>query len=372
MMSERLVWREVFLLITEQLFLLLLLLLPRAILVRKLQALVAQEVYTCSRESITLYKSGRAALHGVLETLHACDPRRTVVLVPDYICNVVVRACCAAGFRVTTYSTTESCVPEWAELERMVRATEAPVVLLCSLFGSIPVKDEQVKELLSINEEVIIVADECQNLIPHSGVEKTRAHVIIFSFNDKTCPGVMGGGAVWSHGTFGKPFVEKVSFVMQWKCRAGLYALWLSRVVADAVHISQVAVKKSMWYARPTRYEFSECQRAHYDLRAEGIYALSAARAILSVRALGRYRDLRATNVNNIQKVLSKESFVNVSVAKMHAPPFLPVMPIFFDAYPCNIPFPLKAPYASPDDPNKAIRPFYSIKLTTPFVRFVG
>ncbi len=372
MMGERLIWREVFLWLSEQISQMFLSLLPRAALVRILRRQISRDVFSCSRESVTLYKSGRAALRGVLETLHRCDVRRTSVLIPDYICNVVARACCAAGFHVRTYSTTEACVPEWTELEHIVRTTEAPVVLLCSLFGSVPVKDEHVKGLLSFNKQTIIVADECQNLIPHSGVEKTLAHVIVFSFNDKTCPGVMGGGAVWNHGSFGKPFVEKAPFMMRWKCRGGLCGLWLKRVWIEARHILRLCFSVPVGYTQPTRFEYSECRSPHYDLRAEGIYAISAARAIVSVRALARYRDLRAANINNIMDSFVRESIVNVSATKMHAPPFVPVVPTFVNMYSCDIPFPLKAPYASPDDPSKTIRPFYAIKLTTPFVRFVS
>ncbi len=372
MIVQRPVWREVFLWTAEQLTLLLLLLLPRSVLVRTLQSLVARRVFACGDDSVTLYKSGRAALHGALETLRLCDPKRSEVWIPDYTCNVVASACRAAGYSVRTYATTESCMPVWAELEESVRTAEVPVVLLCSLFGVVPVTDDGLSGVLAANGRTVVIADECQNVVPGSGVGQTPAHVIIFSFNDKTCPGVMGGGTVWNRGAFGTPFVEKAPWRRRWHCRAGLLGLYVSRTASDALHMLRLCASGCARYAKPAGYEYSRCQSAHYDVRAEAIYKLSAARAIISVRALARYRCGRAASVQEIRKCAGDRALVDARAAALCAPPFVPVREVLLDANPDPLGFPLKAPYAPQDDPHACLRPFYAIKLTTPFVRLIG
>ena len=61
---------------------------------------LAQDVYGCREDEVFLYKSGRAALRGLMEGLKSADPARRTAFVPYYVCNVVGAACRAAGFAV--------------------------------------------------------------------------------------------------------------------------------------------------------------------------------------------------------------------------------------------------------------------------------
>lgn len=54
-------------------------------------------MYGISTDSVYLFKSGRAAIRGCLEALKRRDPGRTTVCIPDYVCNVVERACVVTG-----------------------------------------------------------------------------------------------------------------------------------------------------------------------------------------------------------------------------------------------------------------------------------
>lgn len=370
-MVERLVWREAFLWVWEQILCLSLLLLPRLFIVRALRLFLAKRVFACDPASVTLYKSGRSALHGALATIRRSDPRRSVVFIPDYTCNVVSVACLAAGFEVQTYQTTDCCEPLWAELAEAVQTVDLPVVVFCSLFGTVPIADEHVSGLLALNAGLIVVADECQNLVPDSCVTQTPAHVIVFSFNDKTCPGIMGGGVVWNRGTFGEPFFDEVPESRRWKCRMGLLGLFVRNTATDAKRLFRLCFRLNHGYARPTNYEFSHCHKPHYDVRAEPIYKVSAARATLSVRALARYRRRRGANVLAIQGYLGDSAFVNARAAASHFPPILPLEQAFVDANPGQLPFPMKAPYAMPADPEASLRRVFAIKLSSPFVRYV-
>ena len=82
---------------------------------------IAQGVYDCRESEVFLYKSGRAALRGLMEGLRAACPERRAAFVPDYVCNVVGDACRAAGFAVREYPTDARCQPDWKALEEGVR-----------------------------------------------------------------------------------------------------------------------------------------------------------------------------------------------------------------------------------------------------------
>lgn len=325
---------------------------------------IAQGVYGCRESEVFLYKSGRAALRGLLEGLRSACPERRMAFVPDYVCNVVGEACRAAGFAVTEYPTDDQCRPDWQTLEESVRREAAPVVVLCSLFGSVPALAPEAAALEQANPRTFIVADECQNLVPHSPVKPQARRAVVFSFNDKTCPGVMGGGVACSADSGVAPAFARAPLARRVLCSVALAYRWVSGMLRNTSQTVRLAPGKEPRYAAPDAPEFSTCLRPHYDLAPEPIYLLSAARARVSLRFLGEYRHLR------IENALALRAGLDVDEAAAQAgAPFLPV------AAPGNpaarpFPAPVKAAYGRTAHAVAASHRRVALKINGPHVRY--
>lgn len=202
---------------------------------------IAQGVYGCRDEEVFLFKSGRAALRGLMEGLKSADSARRAAFVPDYVCNVVGGACRAAGFTVVEYPTDERCLPDWPALEDRIRRETAPVVVWCSLFGSVPALAPEAAALERANPRAFFVADECQHLVPDSPVKPRSNRAVVFSFNDKTCPGVMGGGIACSAESGVAPVFARAPFVRRALCSIALAHRWLSGLLRSGFQAIRLA-----------------------------------------------------------------------------------------------------------------------------------
>lgn len=325
---------------------------------------IAQGVYGCRESEVFLYKSGRAALRGLLEGLRSACPERRMAFVPDYVCNVVGEACRAAGFAVTEYPTDDQCRPDWQTLEESVRREAAPVVVLCSLFGSVPALAPEAAALEQANPRTFIVADECQNLVPHSPVKPQARRAVVFSFNDKTCPGVMGGGVACSADSGVAPAFARAPLARRVLCSVALAYRWVSGMLRNTSQTVRLAPGKEPRYAAPDAPEFSTCLRPHYDLAPEPIYLLSAARARVSLRFLGEYRHLR------IENALALRAGLDVDEAAAQAgAPFLPVAASGNPAA-RSFPAPVKAAYGRTAHAVAASHRRVALKINVPHVRY--
>lgn len=322
---------------------------------------LAQDVYDCRPDEVFLYKSGRAALRGLLAGLKSADPARRTAFVPDYVCNVVGAAGRAAGFAVAEYATDAQGRPEWAALGAALRSEEAPVLVLCSLFGAVPALAPEAAEILQAQPRLFVVADECQNLVPHSPVKPQANRAVVFSFNDKTCPGVMGGGVVCLRDAGVAPVFVRAPFRRRAICSVALAYRWTSGGLRAVAHGIRLALGRSNAYAAAEAPEFSTCLAPHYDLVPEPIYRLSAARARISLRHLDEYRRLRLENAQALQTGLA----VEVAAAQAGAP-YLPVA-----AAPAagRYPAPVKAAYGRTAHAAIPGRP-PAVKVNVPHVRY--
>jgi hypothetical protein len=347
----------------------MLLLVPRRVCAGWVRCRIAQDVYGCTASEVFLYKSGRSALRGLMEALRLASSDRRVAYVPDYVCNVVGEACKAAGFTTVEYPTDERCIPEWKALDDLVRKDAAPVVVLCSLFGSVPMQSPEAEALAQANPRVFIVADECQNLVPASPVKPGVNRAVVFSFNDKTCPGLMGGGVVCLADSGFTPVYTKGTFLRRILCSVALFRQWLLRVGRKTVHIIRLACvwRRPIAYRIPEHLEFSTCVRPHYDLVAEPIYKLSAARAWVSLLFLESYHRFRIENAMALRSGLYGLQVGFDLVSTQAGPPFLPVL-LDGSPLPETFPAPVKAPYGSRVNQSSV----YALKANISHVRYTA
>jgi glycosyltransferase involved in cell wall biosynthesis len=353
----------------ENALVLLLLLVPRRWCAGWVRRRIAERIYDCAAAEVFLYKSGRAALRGLMEALRTASSDRHVAYVPDYVCNVVGDACRAAGFATVEYATDERCLPKWKELEERVRQDTAPVVVLCSLFGSVPAQAPEAVALEQANSRIFIVADECQNLMPDSPIKARANRAVVFSFNDKTCPGVMGGGVVCPGGGGLAPVFAKGKMLRRILCSTALFRQWLLRVGREAAHMVRLTWSLPISYRASDGLEFSTGLRPHYDLVAEPIYKLSAVRAWVSLLFLESYRRFRIENARALRSGLDGLQVGLDLASAQTGPPFLPVMP-GANPLPATFPAPVKAAYGRSVTQAAASRHWIALKTNTPYVRY--
>jgi hypothetical protein len=143
--------------------------------------------------------SGRAALTEIVKKATVQKGQKTV-LVPDYICNVVVKAIKAGGAQPEYYPLLENLEPDEKFVARRVEKGDCAVLLTASLYGADggcgwlenPI---WCKRLLSTS--TIFVADLCQDVFRARSLAKSLPGTngtILVSFNNKSFPGMLGGG----------------------------------------------------------------------------------------------------------------------------------------------------------------------------------
>ncbi|MCD4832131.1 MAG: hypothetical protein K8R02_10085 [Anaerohalosphaeraceae bacterium] len=333
-----------------------------------MQRLISNGIFSAETSCIILYKSGRAAICALMTELKEKQGRQ-IAFIPDYICNVVPKACEDAGFVLKEYPTDEYFVPIWDQLEQRLCEDESSVLLICSLMGSSPVLAPEMKMFEQSHPKLFIVADECQNLVENSPVTLKRNRAIVFSFNDKTCPGLMGGGIVCSPESSLSPEYQQSSFKREMKCSIFFAGSLLKRITREARHILKLALRCSVYYRIPSNYEYSIFQKAHYDTRSEPIHRISAVYALLNLAALKQYAKVREENC----RVLALATGCDVAImqdgfSSLTAPAFMP-LPQEMDVH-SVYPSPVKAPYAKHKDPKTCNRKLYSIKVNIPYVTY--
>jgi len=144
--------------------------------------------------------SGRAALFDLASTLR----RETVVpvaLFPEYVCNIVPKALTEAGWIVESYKGNEKLEAEWVYLLDRIKRGDVGLLVGATVFGSSGLLDDLIvqKNLADLKYfGVRVIVDLAQDIrlvdkLPEYGNDLISS---IVSFNDKSFPGIMGGGVI--------------------------------------------------------------------------------------------------------------------------------------------------------------------------------
>jgi hypothetical protein len=138
--------------------------------------------------------SGRVALYELAVRLAS-----PVVLIPDYLCDVVPRALGAAGCTVLRYALDERFEFDLDRVLTLAEEAGAGLILTASLYGS----DGGLGALEAVDVQARLkrmgshlVVDICQDIELRARLPSAqggRIHGLV-SFNDKSFPGAMGGG----------------------------------------------------------------------------------------------------------------------------------------------------------------------------------
>jgi len=305
-------------------------LLPGALLRARLSRRLGRSGRPCH-----LVTSGRVALMLVARSVAARTASR-IALVPDYVCNVVHVAVERAGFSVEVYPTDLGCEPDDAYLRERLARADVALLVTASVFGSSAwlhrLSNADVHSLVQRSGAHVIV-DACQDvsLLDHLPDGYGDALSAVVSFNDKSLPGMMGGGAVTNLALPAEPF-RTLTASQQSILRRMLLA----------------KVRGWMSGRRPLKsadaFEFSYCQSFPYAFDTAGISKLQVVLALVGLDNLPAFRSGKrelfercADNV--VAPVFETAAYVVVSDDG--------VMPSRRR----------KRPYAAPNEPSRSLRP---------------
>jgi hypothetical protein len=242
---------------------------------------------------MALFKSGRSAVAAVFRAMARRHPG-AAVLVPDYICNVIHRAAVPYDVRLVTYRTDARFQVDLDDLEAKIRAESAKGVLLASLFGSQGRSRSVIDRIRVIDRELVLIVDDCLNLVTGMPFDPDDRTVVVFSFNMKHVPGVMGGGVCSKADPleieppardFRSDFLQEMHVLL---------ALLLQ--VRDALTRAVLGLAgRPRWFG-PPEIGFSDCARRLYDTQVQRIARLSLIRGIVGLAGLGRREARRREN----------------------------------------------------------------------------
>jgi hypothetical protein len=302
-------------------------------------------------EQVVFYKSGRSALRAVFRSLAGVTPNR-IVLVPDYICNVVPRAGLLEGFQPVPYRTDDLCALEFDDLESHLRSPGVAAVVLASLFGAQNTSNGIVQRVRAISADVVIVLDECQNLGPDMPASQDARALVVFSFNRKTIPGAMGGGIAMHDNFLGlkPPAAERRDLKLE-------ALIWL--VVMNQGR-ERLAHAVNRWrgvppYPLPHLEYTSGAERMHYDFEIQRIARMSLCRATDEMRRAACTQARRARNLARVQAFLADTGAGELRAGDSAKPP--PFVPLRLRDSRLLGHLPLKGPYAEDGSPDLTRRP---------------
>lgn len=346
---------------------LLIAIIPKFLLCYYVKAILLRRIFNAGDErspNVTLFKSGRAAISGLLYSLRAQE-KRVTVFVPDYICNVVEQACEDAGFKIRRYATDINFSPVWNDLRHILQQDDHGVLLVASMFGSVPITSDEMRRVRLEFPNLFIVADECQNLVENSTVMVSLNQAIVFSFNDKTCPGIMGGGVIFSAKQPINMVFKKRSIRSRIQNGVLFFMIFGKRVVFDFCHIVKIFMGIGKSYCVQGGYEYSSCESYHYNTHPDRIHRVSVAYALVSLSLLKHYSEIRRENIVSVFG--ASHPMVSSKTASSY-PPFLPLVGV--KPTRVTFPVPVKSPYAMQSDRTLCRFPVYALKFNVPYVKY--
>lgn len=326
-------------------------LLPRRRLESWAEALLLQQ-FLVGGSRVQFFKSGRSALSAVFEAL-AREQRGLQVLVPDYICNVVTRSVNGAGLEAVSYRTTEGFEVDLEDLLEKLAKPSVAAVVLASLFGSQNTSQTIVDRIRKAREDVLLVLDDCQNLLLNHAIIPDARTVVVFSFNMKTIAGAMGGGVCLREKGLDLQRPE-AHWLRDFRLECAVAMVFLRQVCLRVWRGIRGLLGRQVY--DPPGLEYSQATgRIHYDMVPQRIARLSLVRAIIGMRAAAETESMRKRNFEELRSFLQRTGAGEIVPTPCPASaPFVPVR-LIKPAFLTQVPW--KGPYALEGDPLRTLRP---------------
>jgi hypothetical protein len=331
-------------------------LVPRPLLKRMVTRRL-RRVYNATIKHIYFFKSGRSALTALFQAVLDGHPE-AVVLLPDYICDVVYRAAHHADIEVWTYETDGFFQPNQRQLQHLIAERRVQAILFASIMGTQNNGQSLLDNIRATRPELVVIFDECQNLITSSPLVVDSRTAVVLSFNSKNLPGALGGAL-----GFSCDFLD-LSSPPAWSLRQlvheiriwGASAKQVGRMFRRCVAPQSEGGQR---YPHP-RIEHSVCS-FHYRVDVQAIAKLSLGRALVGLWWIHQIETQREKNYHVFASLIGSSIAGDVvDTDRPHLAPYLPVQLRNRAAF-GRLPF--KGPYAIAEDPTVTLRPnLYAIK----------
>jgi hypothetical protein len=285
------------------------------------------------------YFSGRVAF---FRSLVALKTKAHVLLLPDYICNVLHKAANKAGFDVVTYNTNSLHEPDVFHILDITKKIKKPFILcLAPILGADGgeswITSKKGRNWRSENK-VILIFDACQDIsrIESKKLLQENNILLISSFNDKSFPGLMGSVVVSDIDDPGYLNFKSI-------CDLKLIKLFCSRVYS---YLKYSLSRLLLLYSNKSRgnFEFSHCNKYPYDFHHNCAMKIQISIAVAGLLLRGFY-------------IARKKSYLKRGLIKPIRTPNWLTSPY---AYPLKLKssqLRKKRPYSLPEDSGKSLRP---------------
>ncbi len=240
--------------------------------------------------------SGRSALALLYNTIKRYGKINTVLL-PDYICNVVYEAANRSGMHIVRYATEDS-MPCIDDILHIISSNQECCVTFVSYFGRSIDYCKIIATIREISNEIIIIFDECQNLL-NADINVLDENIFsVLSFNNKMTPGLLGGAIVLknSHYVFSIPLETRFRRII---CELEMvlsYNLLFFKMIKTAL---------SRAYPFPSTFEWSSCF-GKYSVEPRRIYKVSLVSAYLSVKNVKYHKSILTHNMEFAYQMAEK------------------------------------------------------------------
>lgn len=327
--------------------------LPKFILKQKVGRIIINKFYPETRQLI-FFKSGRSALSAIFSALSQKESQ-PCILIPDYICNVVHKAAKHANVEYLEFPTDQLYRPHLDEIVRIIKTRKVHAVLLASIFGTQNNKKGLIKKIRQTDDGIIIILDECQNLIQNNHLYLGTNTIVVGSFNLKNIYGVMGGfvGFKYIDLALTKPGAP---FIAQVKEEIYMVGVFLKQFLKWIREFAKGVHEDGNVSGGTPGAEYSYCNRnLPYRVGIMPITKISLVRALQQLRHIDRIERVRISLFNRYKKMVKKIS--NVQIIETERVELSPYIPVQIENKTDTDKFSLKGPYAVETNPDVSMRP---------------
>jgi hypothetical protein len=283
---------------------------PRSSLLRRLRRRFEVNGYRFTAEF-----SGRVALYRLARAIRS-DREGAVALIPDYICNVVNIALEQAGFDIRSYTTDDRFEPIRSEIEeRLLVDDSISVFLTANVYGSSAflqgLHEERFRDLV-LRRNIHVVVDLCQDisLVDQLPVGYGQNLSSVISFNDKSIPGIMGGGMITR---LDVPLPEGMPSLSQTVLLYRMLILKRIKCLLEKTSVSKIVKglydflfrKSSRPNQRSKQYAYSYCRSFPYTIANVGITKIQIIAALIGLRYISQIESRKRRFALSCPKVVA-------------------------------------------------------------------
>lgn len=259
---------------------------PKKILKKK----ILIQITNTSLVDSHFFSSGRAAIKSIGDCIY--DNDNDNILIPEYLCNVVQSALEASSCRCTTYPLNNDLEPDILFLVEKIKSGNYNGVVIAPIFGSqcglnwwLSPQAIKLVNTCKIN----LIFDFCQDISLEKKFNILNVYkkaYIVFSFNDKSIPGLMGGLLIGNN----LSNIQKVNISIKQSIEIRLHA------ILKVINLFRPSDK-----VRESKYDYSYCKRFPYTHDAIEISGYQLVLAFLGLNALDKYNRKKSKIRNQLE-----------------------------------------------------------------------